>query len=124
MRVAPVSADLLVKIAMLGIGIGVAVWAVRRVTGAVSDAAASAWGNVVEFGDVAYQTADRAVSTPVYAVGDWVGIPRTNMTECERAKAEGRTWDASFACPAGDFIEYVWAGDTRQFQGSGASGSW
>ncbi len=36
------------------------------------------------------------------------GVPRTNQTECERAKAEGRTWDASFACPAGDFLRYVW----------------
>lgn len=43
----------------------------------------------------------------VLGVGDAVGIPRTNVTECERAKAEGRTWDASFACPAGDFIRYV-----------------
>lgn len=41
----------------------------------------------------------------VEAVGEQVGIPRTNMTECERAIAEGRTWDASFACPAGTFIK-------------------
>jgi hypothetical protein len=41
------------------------------------------------------------------AIGDAVGIPRTNMTECEKAKAEGRTWDASFACPAGDFLGYI-----------------
>jgi hypothetical protein len=45
-------------------------------------------------------------------IGLAVGIPRTNMTECERAKAEGRWWDASFACPAGDFIS------------SGASAAW
>jgi hypothetical protein len=41
------------------------------------------------------------------AIGDAVGVPRTNMTECEKAKAEGRTWDASFACPAGDFLDYI-----------------
>lgn len=46
MRVAPVSADLLIKLALAGIGIGVAVWAVRRVSGAVSDAASNAWGAV------------------------------------------------------------------------------
>lgn len=33
------------------------------------------------------------------------GVPKTNMTECEKALAEGRTWDASFACPAGTFIK-------------------
>lgn len=43
----------------------------------------------------------------VYGVGDAVGVPRTNMTECERAIAEGRTWDASFVCPAGTFIKHV-----------------
>lgn len=43
----------------------------------------------------------------VLGAGDAIGIPRTNMTECERAKSEGRTWDASFACPAGDFIKYL-----------------
>lgn len=41
----------------------------------------------------------------VIGVGDVVGIPRTNETECEKALREGRTWDASFACPAGTFIK-------------------
>jgi len=38
------------------------------------------------------------------AIGDVVGIPRTNETECQKAMREGRYWDASFACPAGTFI--------------------
>ena len=46
----------------------------------------------------------------VLGAGDAVGIPRTNLSECERAKAEGRTWDASFACPAGSFLKYVFGG--------------
>jgi hypothetical protein len=52
---------------------------------------------------------------PIKAVGDWgvdqvldtgdlLGLPRTNETECEKALREGRTWDASFVCPAGTFI--------------------
>lgn len=49
---------------------------------------------------------DAAVGT-VYGIGDFIGIPRTNETECARAKREGRTWDASFACPAGDFLGYL-----------------
>lgn len=44
----------------------------------------------------------------VVEVGKGVGIPATNQTECQRAKAEGRTWDASFACPAGEFLSYLW----------------
>jgi hypothetical protein len=56
-----------------------------------------------------------AVEHPVKVVGEWgadqvldagdiLGIPRTNETECEKALREGRTLDASFACPAGTFI--------------------
>jgi len=43
----------------------------------------------------------------VTGVGEAVGIPATDMTECQRAMAEGRTWDASFACPAAEFIRYL-----------------
>lgn len=43
-KIAPPSADMLIKLAVLGVGVGVAVYAVRRVTGAVSDAAGQAWG--------------------------------------------------------------------------------
>lgn len=46
--------------------------------------------------------ADIAIGT-----GAVLGIPATNMTECEKAIAEGRTWDASFACPAGTFIKSI-----------------
>lgn len=71
--------------------------------------AAAAVGN-----DIGHAAADLAVGVVtgategvVYGAADAVGIPRTNMTECEKAMAEGRTWDASFACPAGTFIDYV-----------------
>lgn len=53
--------------------------------------------------DVAKGAVDLAVGG-VLGVAEGLGIPETSMTECERALAEGRTWDASFACPAGDFI--------------------
>ncbi|WP_417283545.1 hypothetical protein [Comamonas sp.] len=45
------------------------------------------------------------ITGTVTGIGSAMGIPLTNMTECERAIAEGRTWDASFACPAGTFIK-------------------
>ena len=59
-------------------------------------------------GSAAVDLADGVVSGTVVAIGERVGVPATNQTECQRAKAEGRTWDASFACPAGDFIRYLW----------------
>ncbi|MCE3602377.1 hypothetical protein LXA47_01955 [Massilia sp. P8910] len=68
-----------------------------RRPGAVQNAGAVLGGAVVD-------AVDGAASGAVVTIGDKVGLPRTNMTECEKALAEGRTWDASFACPAGKFI--------------------
>lgn len=103
MKLAPVSADLLVKAALLLGGVALVAYAVRAAKDAAAAAGNAAWGAVTGAADVAYQTSVGAV----YGIGDAVGIPRTDLTECERAKAEGRTWDASFACPAGDFVSYL-----------------
>lgn len=46
----------------------------------------------------------------VIGIGKAVGIPETNLSECEKAKRAGNTWDASFACSAGDFLSYVFSG--------------
>lgn len=48
---------------------------------------------------------DGVISGAAKGVGDIVGVSRTNKTACELALAEGRTWDASFACSAGTFIK-------------------
>ena len=53
-------------------------------------------------------------------VGDAVGIPRTDKTACQAAIAEGRWWDASFSCPAGDFLGAVIDGGNT----GSVSGSW
>lgn len=58
----------------------------------------------VAVGSAAVDLADGVATGVVTSIGEEVGIPKTNMTECEKAIAEGRTWDASFACPAGTFI--------------------
>jgi hypothetical protein len=50
--------------------------------------------------------ADTAASA-VIGTGKVFGIPETNETECEKALREGRTWDASFACPAGTFVRSI-----------------
>lgn len=60
-------------------------------------------------GGAVVDMADGVVTGVVVGIGEKVGIPATNMTECQRAMAEGRTWDASFACPAGTFLKYVWS---------------
>ena len=67
--------------------------------------AAAAVGQDV--GEAAAELVGGVATGVVLGAGDVVGIPRTNMTECEKAMAEGRTWDASFACPAGTFLNYV-----------------
>lgn len=56
-------------------------------------------------GAAVVDSVDGVLSGVAYGVGDRIGLERTNETECERAIREGRTWDASFACPAGTFIK-------------------
>jgi hypothetical protein len=55
-------------------------------------------------GEALGQAAAGALAGVALGVGDSIGLPRTDATECEKAMAEGRYWDASFVCPAGDFI--------------------
>ena len=47
----------------------------------------------------------------VLGIGDVIGVPRTDPTECDKAIADGRTWDASFACPAGRFLKSLAGGN-------------
>jgi hypothetical protein len=75
---------------------------VGDVAAAAQEAAQHAW-DLAENGGI-----PAVVPIAVEVVGDTLGIPRTNETECARAKREGRTLDASFACPAGDFLSYLW----------------
>jgi hypothetical protein len=58
-------------------------------------------GNIVE---AAPQFVADTAASAVIGTGAVFGIPRTDETECQKALREGRTWDASFACPAGTFI--------------------
>ena len=43
----------------------------------------------------------------IHGASDVVGIPTPERAACELAKAEGRTWDASWACPAGEFMQWI-----------------
>ncbi len=82
-------------LAVVGIlaAVGVLAWVSRK---GVKEAASAAVGVVND-----------AAAGVVVGIGQAVGIPATNDSACEKAKREGRTWDASFACPAGDFIGYL-----------------
>lgn len=61
-----------------------------------------------DIGGAAVDMVDGVLSGAVVRVGEKVGVPQTNVSACDRAIAEGRTWDASFACPAGRFLGYLW----------------
>lgn len=75
---------------------------------AVIIATKGAKGTGQAIGRGAVDLVDGALSGSVTGLGGLLGIPETNLTQCERDKAEGRTWAASFSCPAGDFINYLW----------------
>jgi hypothetical protein len=51
--------------------------------------------------------ASDAVGGAVVGIGDVIGIPETNMTECQQLLAAGKYWDASFKCPAGVLLKGV-----------------
>lgn len=78
---------------LMGVGVVLAVLAVAYFKDKIGEVAAHPVKVVGEWG------ADQ-----VQDAGELLGIPRTDETECEKALREGRTWDASFACPAGTFI--------------------
>lgn len=85
--------------------IGVGLAALALVVLVKKKGAAAAVGEAV--GGAAVEAVGGVVGGVATGIGDAIGVPRTNMTECEKAMAEGRTWDASFACPAADFLGYI-----------------
>lgn len=58
-------------------------------------------------GGAVVDLADGALSGVVLGVGDAIGIPRTEPTKCEAAKASGSLWEVSFACPAADYFRQI-----------------
>ncbi|WP_322400375.1 hypothetical protein [Massilia luteola] len=89
------------KFMIIGAGVAALVLLVLiKKKGAAADAGQA-------LGEAAANAAGGAVAGVAEGLGDQIGIPRTDMTECERAMAESRTLDASFACPAGDFLGYI-----------------
>lgn len=111
--------DLKMYLALAAVA-GLSIWWLRNtltgaangVTGAVSDAwnaasdgpgVRSAIGN---FGGYVGNVAAGAVE----GIGMVVGVPRTNTSQCQRDLSAGSYWDASFSCPATDFLSGAAAG--------------
>jgi hypothetical protein len=90
------SAAKIEQYATIGLMVGMGLLALRLVGGkGIAGAAAGAVG-----------VADDVAGGLVQGVGAVFGVPMTDKSECEKAKAEGRTWDASFVCPAGEWMGY------------------
>jgi fluoride ion exporter CrcB/FEX len=82
--------------------IGAAIAALALLILVKKKGAAAAVG--VELGTAAVNVVGGITAGAALTIGDAIGLPRTDQTECEKAIAEGRTWDASFACPASDWL--------------------
>lgn len=58
-------------------------------------------------GGAVVEAADGAVTGTVKTIGEKVGIPDTNVSQCQKDMAAGDSWAASFSCPAKTFIAYM-----------------
>lgn len=58
-------------------------------------------------GGAAVDLVDGVLTGTVTGIGGVVGVPQTSLTQCQRDKAAGDTWAASFSCPAADFLRFV-----------------
>lgn len=88
------------KLAILGVSAFATYFLYALATKGFKGVASSvAEGTVRAAGDVA--------AGVVIGAGKAVGIPETDAKACYDAIATGRTWDASFLCPADDFIKSI-----------------
>lgn len=90
----------------VAIGAGLLYFLKKKADGLTISGAAAA------VGAGAVSAADGIFSGAVKGVGSLVGIPDTSVSQCERDKAAGNSWDASFSCSAGDFLSYAWGSVT------------
>jgi hypothetical protein len=68
------------------------------------DAAAATVGTAVDLTDGVLQGS-------VEAIGERIGIPKTDEEKCNAAKAAGKTWDASRYCRISQFFNYLIGAD-------------
>lgn len=109
----------------VAIGAGLLYFLKKKADGLTISGAAAA------VGAGAVSAADGIFSGAVKGVGSLVGIPDTSVSQCERDKAAGNSWDASFSCSAGEFLSYAWGSVTgsstkstnTRYQRPGTTGS-
>lgn len=99
------TAEKVQTLALVGGVLAVALVAAYLLKKAATPGAAAAAGGAI--GTAAVQAVEAAGTGAVVAIGESVGIPQTNTDACTLAMQEGRTWDASFACPAPVFMRYL-----------------
>lgn len=89
------------RMVLIGLGVGVVLVALLpMIAKNARNIGEAAGGAVIEF-------ADGALGEVVQDAGEIIGIPRTDKTQCQLDIEAGRWWDASFSCPAGDFLKGV-----------------
>lgn len=87
------------------IGGGLAAYVLMVATGSTK-----AVGQAV--GESAVDLVDGVVTGTVVGTGEIFGVPATNVSQCQADMAAGKTWSASFSCPAKTFIKYIFGRKT------------
>lgn len=73
------------------LGLGLIWWATRA-------------GNAAKLAQGTVRVAGEVTSGTIKGLGQVVGIPDTDKTQCQKDMEAGNYWAASFSCPAGDYI--------------------
>lgn len=121
MKVAPVSADLLVKLALVAGGVIAVLYAVRQVKGAAGAAFGDIGESIGTWASDAAALADNSVANVIVGAGGLVGIPATDHDQCSLDIARGDTWAASFSCPAPRFFKEAILNPPKNV---GVTGTW
>lgn len=111
----------IIAVSIAGVVLLAAGWyAKKKLTGV----AAGAVAEIKNQWDTAQQAGSAVAGGTGHIIGDLIGVPRTNMSECERALIEGRSLDASFACPAMDYLRWMADGTMPMTPDFGVVGGW
>lgn len=87
----------------IGLGVVVALLMARKL-----DLLPNASEVFADIGTGAVDAANGILRGTVESVGQVVGVPKTNMTQCQKDIRAGDMWAASFSCPAKDFLGAAW----------------
>lgn len=118
MKIAPVSGNLLVELAVGGVVLTIIVLALRQLKNNLPSPGGLGMAAGKAVGDTA--------AGVVVGLGSTVGVPATDDGQCSIDLANGDLWAASFSCPAPRYLaalkDHVF-GSSAPSSG-GASGSW